>query len=118
MAGRAEAAGLTIIQWSRAVLYNGLGRYEEALAAAQQASVYPHDFLYSTWGLVELIEAAVRSGKVEPAADALERLSHHTRAGGTDWALGVEARSRALVSEDEGAEDLYREAIERLARTR
>jgi DNA-binding CsgD family transcriptional regulator len=118
MVGRAEAAGLTIIRWSSALLYNGLGRYEEALAAAQQASVHPHDFLYSTWGLVELIEAAVRSGKPEPAADALERLSHHTRAGGTDWALGVEARSRGLLSEDEAAERLYREAIERLARTR
>src|SRR3954451_17790433 len=116
--GRAEAAAMTIIQWSRAVLYNGLGRYQESLASAQQASVYAHDFLYSTWGLVELIEAAVRSGKPAAAADALERLSHHTRAGGTDWALGVEARSRALLSEDENADRLYREAIERLARTR
>src|SRR6185312_10229114 len=60
MAGRAEGAGLTIIRWSSAVLYNGLGRYDEALAAAQQASVYPHDFLYSTWALVELIEAGAR----------------------------------------------------------
>jgi DNA-binding CsgD family transcriptional regulator/tetratricopeptide (TPR) repeat protein len=116
--GRAEAAGLTIIQWSSAVLYNGLGRYPEALAAAQQASVYAHDFLYSTWALVEMIEAAVRSGEPEPAAEALQRLSHHTRAGGTDWALGVEARSRALLSEDETADRLYGEAIERLARTR
>jgi DNA-binding CsgD family transcriptional regulator len=118
MAGRAEDAGLTIIRWSSAVLYNGLGRYEEALAAAEEASAYPHDFLYSTWGQVELIEAAVRSGKPEPAADALERLSNHTRAGGTDWALGVEARSRALLSDNDAAELLYREAIERLARTR
>jgi DNA-binding CsgD family transcriptional regulator len=118
MVDRAEAAGLTIIGWSRAVLYNGLGRYAEALAAAQQASVYPHDFLYSTWALVELIEAAVRRGKPEAAPDALERLSHHARAGGTDWALGVEARSRALLSEGEAAERLYREALERLARTR
>jgi DNA-binding CsgD family transcriptional regulator len=118
MVGRAEGAGLTIIRWSRALLYNGLGRYDEALAAAQEASVYPYDFLYSTWGLVELIEAAVRSGKPEPAADALHRLSDHTRAGGTDWALGIEARSRALVSAGDAAERLYREAIERLGRTR
>ena len=118
MAGRAEAAGMTIIRWSSAVLYNGLGRYDEALAAAQQASVYPHDFLYSTWALVELIEAAVRSGRPEPAADALHRLSDHTRAGGTEWALGVEARSRALLSENDAAERLYRAAIERLAGTR
>jgi DNA-binding CsgD family transcriptional regulator len=118
MVGRAETAGLTIIRWSSAVLYNGLGRYEEALAAARQASFYPHEFLYATWGLVELIEAAVRSGKPEPAADAMQHLSEHTGAAGTDWALGVEARSRALLSDDAAAERLYREAIERLARTR
>jgi DNA-binding CsgD family transcriptional regulator/tetratricopeptide (TPR) repeat protein len=118
LVARGQGAGLTIIRWSSALLYNGLGRYEEALAAAHQASVHPHDFLYSTWGLVELIEAAVRSGKPEPAADALRRLSETTRASGTDWALGIEARSRALLSDDEAAERLYREAIERLARTR
>src|SRR3954467_6655750 len=118
MAGRAEGAGLTIIQWSRAVLYNGLGRYDEALASAQPASVYAHDFLYSTWGLGERTGPAVRSGNPAAAADALERLSDHTRAGGTDWALGVEARSRALLSENEDAERLHREALERLARTR
>jgi DNA-binding CsgD family transcriptional regulator len=109
---------VTIIQWSSALLYNGLGRYEEALAAARQASAYPHDFVYSTWGLVELIEAAVRSGKPEAATDALRRLSDNTRASGTDWALGIEARSRALLSEGGAAERLYREAIERLGRTR
>jgi hypothetical protein len=69
-------------------------------------------------GLVELIEAAVRSGAPELATDAFERLSETTRASGTDWALGVEARLRALLSEGDGAEQLYREAIERLARTR
>jgi hypothetical protein len=51
---------------------------------------------FSTWGLVELIEAATRSGKAERAPDALERLAATTRAGGTDWALGIETRSRAL----------------------
>jgi DNA-binding CsgD family transcriptional regulator len=116
--GRGEGMGLAIIRWASAVLYNGLGRYEEALAAAQQASAYPHELLFSTWGLEELIEAAVRSGKPEPAADALRRLSDKTRASGTDWALGIEARSRALLSADADAERLYREAIERLGRTR
>jgi DNA-binding CsgD family transcriptional regulator len=101
-----------------AVLYNGQGRYEEALAAAQQASAHPQELLFSTWGLVELIEAAARSGKPEPAAVALRRLSDKTRASGTDWALGIEARSRALLSGNEAAERLYREAVERLARTR
>ena len=70
------------------------------------------------WGLVELIEAAARSGNAKLATDALERLSQTTTANGTDWALGVEARSRALLSEGEMAEALYRQAIERLARTR
>jgi DNA-binding CsgD family transcriptional regulator len=69
-------------------------------------------------GVVELIEAAVRSGKAELAVAALGRLSQTTAAGGTDWALGIEARSRALLSDNETAERLYREAIERLERTR
>ena len=73
---------------------------------------------FSTWGLVELIEAAVRTGKPEAAADALRRVSDKTRASGTDWALGVEARSRALLSDGEAAETLYRQAIEALERTR
>jgi ATP/maltotriose-dependent transcriptional regulator MalT len=73
---------------------------------------------FSTWAAVELIEAASRTGEVERAADALERLSSIARAGGTDWALGVEARSRALLSDGDAAERLYREAIERLQRTR
>ena len=67
---------------------------------------------------MELVEAAVRSGEPELAADAFRRLSETTGAAGTDWALGIEARSRALLSDDEAAERLYREAIERLARTR
>jgi DNA-binding CsgD family transcriptional regulator len=115
---RGQGAGLAIIRWASALLYNGLGRYEEAVAAAQQASENPHELLFSTWGLVELIEAAVRSGGPEPAAEALQRLCDTTRASGTDWALGIEARSRALLSANDAAERLYREAIERLARTR
>jgi DNA-binding CsgD family transcriptional regulator len=115
---RGEGMGLSIIRWASAVLYNGLGRHEEALAAAQQASAYPQELLFSTWGLVELIEAAARTGQAARAADALQRLSETTSAGGTDWALGIEARSRALLSEDPAADRLYREAIERLGRTR
>jgi DNA-binding CsgD family transcriptional regulator len=102
----------------RAVLYNGLGRYDDALAAARQATEYSEDLGFSDWGLVELIEAAARSGKVELAADALGRLSRTTTSGGTDLVQGVEARSRALLSEGEAAETLYRQAIERLTRTR
>jgi DNA-binding CsgD family transcriptional regulator len=118
LVARGQGAGLAIMRWASALLYNGLGRYEEALAAAQQASENPYELLFSTWGLVELIEAAVRSKAPKAAADGLQRLSDTTRASGTDWALGVEARSRALVSDNEAAERLYREAIERLARTR
>ena len=118
LVARGEGAGLAIIPWASALLYNGLGRYEEARVTAQQAGAYHHDLLFSSWGLVELIEAAVRSGNPEPAADALRRLSETTRGSGTDWALGIEARSRALLSDDEAAERLYREAIERFARTR
>jgi DNA-binding CsgD family transcriptional regulator len=107
---------LASIQWATAVLYNGLGRYGEALAAAQQASEHPQELL-STLILPELIEAAVRSGQVARAAEVLDLLAETTRASGTDWALGTEARSRALLSENEAAEDLYREAIDSLGRT-
>ena len=115
---RGEGVGLTAIAWARAQLYNSLGRYAEALAAAEQASEHPEELFFSTWGLVELIEAAARSGKRQRAADALQRLTESTRACGTDWALGIETRSRALLSDGEVADRLYREAIDRLGRTR
>ncbi|HEX4690857.1 MAG TPA: AAA family ATPase, partial [Solirubrobacteraceae bacterium] len=115
---RGDRQGLRFIHWVTAVLDNGLGRYQEALVAARQAGEDTHASWWRSWGLVELIEAAVRSGKPELAADALGRLTQTTAAGGTDWALGIEARSRALLTEGQAAETLYREAIERLARTR
>src|SRR5205807_113530 len=114
---RGEGQGLALIGWTSAVLYNGVGRYEDALDAAQQVGEHPEELPYA-WGLVELIEAAARSGKAARAGDALQRLSTTTRASGTDWALGIEARSRALLSDGEAAEGLYREAIDRLGRTR
>jgi DNA-binding CsgD family transcriptional regulator len=114
---RGEGLGLSDIEWASAMLYNGLGRYEDARAAAQQVREYPHDPLFS-WVLPEFIEAATRSGRAEGADDALKRLAESTRASGTDWALGIEARSRALLSDGEAAEYLYREAIQRLGRTR
>ncbi|WP_416982622.1 ATP-binding protein [Streptomyces sp. T028] len=115
---RGQGAAVTIAHWYHALLCNSLGQYADALIAAQQAAADQQQFASPHWGLVELVEAAARSGSPEPAADALERLSETTQASGTDWALGVEARSRALLSEDEAAERLYREAIERLDRTR
>ena len=115
---RGEGLGLTSVQWADAVLCNSLGRYEEALAAAQRASEDSPAVRFASWALVELVEAAVRSGVPERAAGALQRLSGIARACGTDWALGAEARSRALVSDGEAAESLYREAIDRFGRTR
>jgi DNA-binding CsgD family transcriptional regulator len=113
---RGEALGLTAARWATAVLYNGLGRYQEALAAAMQASDREEDLGFSNWSLAELVEAAVRSGETAAGADALERLTRSTRPCGTDWALGIEARSRALLSEGGSAEIQYREAIDRLGR--
>jgi DNA-binding CsgD family transcriptional regulator len=116
---RGEGAGLTAVEWASAVLYNGLGRYEDALRAAEQAAEHLEELRFATWALVELIEAAARSGQDARAAGALRRLAETTRAAGTDWALGIEARSRALLSRNPAAADgLHREAIARLGRTR
>ena len=114
---RGEGMGVGISHFTAALLYNGLRRYDEALAEAEQACEH-EDLGVISWALTELIEAAARCGRHEIATDALERLSLTAQAAGTDWALGVEARSRALVSEDHAAEALYREAIDRLGRTR
>jgi DNA-binding CsgD family transcriptional regulator/tetratricopeptide (TPR) repeat protein len=113
---RGEGRGVTS-QYSAALLYNGLGHYDKALAAAEQVCEYD-DVGVLGWELAELIEAAVRSGQPARASEPLRRLSETTRASGTDWALGTEARSRALLSEGETADRSYREAIERLGRTR
>ena len=99
---RGEGRALSFIGWADAVLYNSLGRYEEALAAAQRASEDSPAVQFASWALVELVEAAVRSAVPERAAGALQRLSGIARACGTDWALGAEARSRALVSDGAG----------------
>jgi DNA-binding CsgD family transcriptional regulator len=115
---RGEGMGLTVSQWVTAVLANGRARYEEAYAAASEATADPHELFFSTFATVELIEAASRTGRSERAAEALEVLSESTQASGTPWAFAVEARSRALVTPDEAAEALFREAIARLQPTR
>jgi ATP/maltotriose-dependent transcriptional regulator MalT len=115
--GRGEGGVLTFIEHARALLYNGLGRYEAALAAAENASVQD-ELAVSTWSVPELVEAAARGGRSDLAAVALERLIERTQAAGTDWALGIEARSRALLSEGPAADELYREAVDRLSRCR
>ena len=115
---RGEGIGLTVTQWATAVRCNGQGRYDQALAAARKACEYPHELGFSTWSLAELVEAASRSGQPELASDALGRLTETTRTSGTAWALGMEARSRALLSEGNAAEVLYQAAIDQLGRTR
>ena len=115
---RGEGLWLAATDWGNAVRYNGLGHYDEALAAAERAAEDPHGLGTPIWLLTDLIEAAVRSGKPERAAGPFERLAEVAEANGTEWALGVRARSEALLSEGETADRLYREAIERLGRTR
>jgi DNA-binding CsgD family transcriptional regulator len=115
---RGEGIGMTAADWASAVLNNGIGRYQTALSAAQRATDHPADLGVSAWAAVELIEAAVRCGMTDIAAGTLRWLTEITSASATDWALGVEARSRALLNEGEDAERLYRESIERLGRTR
>jgi DNA-binding CsgD family transcriptional regulator len=104
-------------RWAEAVLYNGLGRYRDAARSAADASADGVTLRPAMWALVELVEAAVRSGEPSLASDALVRLVNTTRPCDTDFARGIEARSRALVAEGPAAEHLYEEAIERLSRT-
>jgi DNA-binding CsgD family transcriptional regulator/tetratricopeptide (TPR) repeat protein len=115
---RGEGIGVAVTQWASALLDNGLGRYEDALVAAQQAAEHSEEMTVPTWALVESIEASTRSGRPEVGIDALRQLVVTTQASGTDWALGLEARSRALLTRGEDAERRYLEAIERLERTR
>jgi DNA-binding CsgD family transcriptional regulator len=114
---RGEGIGLAVSEYARAVLCNGLGQYEEAVAAATAASEY-QEVVVENWGLTELIESAIRTGRSDLAAKALTRLSAKTSAAGTPWAVGIEARSRALSSEGGVAEGLFHEAIAQLSRTR
>jgi DNA-binding CsgD family transcriptional regulator len=114
---RGEGAGLEFMDWAEAVLYNGLGRYAEALAASRRV-LDRAELVPANWAMPELVEAAARAGDRELAADTDRRLAERSKASGTDWALGIAARSHALVVEDGRADDLYVEAIERLTRTR
>ena len=115
---RGEGLAVQMANWSAAVLHNGLGRYAEALAVAEPASEETYSPLSTQLILPELIEAAVRTGRADLARAALDRLSAMTVIEGSDWAKGLEARSRALVSEGREAEQYYAEAVERLGRTR
>jgi DNA-binding CsgD family transcriptional regulator len=115
---RGYGIGLDALRWAKAVLGNGLGRYDEALAAAQPGAAHPPAMSVYSRTLCELVEAAARCGRPEVAADAVRRLAEMARACSTDWILGVEARARALVADPRDADELYRQAIEHLGRTR
>jgi DNA-binding CsgD family transcriptional regulator len=115
---RGLGIGLDALHWAKVVLGNGLGRYDEALVAARPGAAYPPAMNVHSRTLTELVEAAVRCGRPEEAADAIRRLAEMASACGTDWILGIEARSRALVADPADADELYRRAIDRLSRTR
>jgi DNA-binding CsgD family transcriptional regulator len=114
---RGEGAGMTAVGMANALLFLGLGRYQEALPAAQLATASPGTIGTPPWAVAELIEAAARTGKTDIAADAYERFVEMTDASGSEWALGHQARARAQLSEGAEADDSYREAIGRLQRT-
>jgi DNA-binding CsgD family transcriptional regulator len=116
---RGEGFALGFARQAIAVLFNGLGRYEEAFAAVREAvDVAPYSELSTPSAVAELVEAAARAGERRIAERALDRLTLSTRPSGSDWALGVEARSRALLTNGAAAERLYQEALERLRPTR
>ena len=117
-AASGQGTAVQYAHWANSVLMNGLGRYEEALAAAVEATRGTPELFVAMWALGELIEAATRTGNAERAKDALARLGEQTKASDADWALGIHAQSRALLSEGEAAERSYCEAIDRLGRTR
>ncbi|WP_394552066.1 AAA family ATPase [Agromyces sp. MMS24-JH15] len=114
---RGEGRGIGGFGYATGVLNNGLGRYEAAFAGTRSATEYD-DLGITGFALLELVEAGVRSGARDQAVSAFEKLERGTRASGTDWALGVQAWTRAMLSEDADAEERYREAIRRLERTR
>ncbi|MGH2945091.1 MAG: LuxR C-terminal-related transcriptional regulator [Solirubrobacteraceae bacterium] len=116
--GAGQGTAVQYARWANSVLMNGLARYEEALAGAVEASEDTPELSIAAWALSELTEAATRTGNAELANGAVARLGEQTEATDADWALGLHARARALLSGGEAAERLYREAIDRLGRTR
>jgi DNA-binding CsgD family transcriptional regulator len=115
---RGEGIGVAICEYTRAVLCNGLGQYEEALEAAISATLDPNEFVAHNWGLIELIEAAARTDEPYLARDALDEVSTKAGAAGTDWALGVRSLGQALLDDRATAETRFRDATTRLGRTR
>jgi DNA-binding CsgD family transcriptional regulator len=114
---RGEGIGVAISAYARAVLSNGLGRYEDALAAAASASDH-REVVAENWGLSELVEPATRCGRTDLATDALHRLADKAQASNTDWVRGIEARARALLADRVSADRWFRVAVDHLGRTR
>ena len=112
-----QGMAVMVAHWADSRLNNGLGRYEAAASAAREVTENAIDPWTPVGALPELVEAATRLGETDLARDALDRLAAATQPAGTDFALGVEARSRALVSAGGAAEPLFHESIERLGRT-
>jgi len=115
---RGEDTGVLVVHWAQSLLLNGLARYQDAALAARAATEHPVESAVVYWALAELIEAAVRSGQPELAAGAYERLAATARARRTEWALGLQARSGALLATGGTADARYRQAIQHLGRTR
>ncbi|WP_084467658.1 helix-turn-helix transcriptional regulator [Promicromonospora sukumoe] len=115
---RGEGIGVAFAEGASALLNNGLGRFEEAMAAGLRATAYDKDLAALNWVLVELVESALRCGETVIADDACQKIAEMAHATGTDWARGALARTRALVSTGEAADRLYRESLTRLGRTR
>jgi DNA-binding CsgD family transcriptional regulator len=115
---RGEGWGVAFGEYTRALLCNGLGQHDEALIAAGRAGDASQGRTGMNLAAPELIEAAWKAGRPDLAAAAVDQLSRKARASGTDWGLGIEARSRALMSDGDVAEDGFRTAIEHLSRTR
>jgi DNA-binding CsgD family transcriptional regulator len=115
---RGEGLGLAAAKWATAVLYNGLGQYEEALSAAEESIGYGGALTVAHWAMAEMIEAAARTEQPGRAAEAMRDLSQVATAAGTDWALGVRARSLAVLSTGQTADNLYRTAIRHLSQSR
>ena len=113
-----QGTAVQYVHWASSVLLNGLGRHDDAIAAARLASDDTPELFVSVWASIELVEAAVKCDEPELARASLERVTAAAAVAPTDWALGIAARSRALLEEGPAAERLYREAIERLGRTR
>lgn len=115
---RGEGIGVTFAEGASALLNNGLGRFEEAVAAGLRATAYDKDLAALNWVLVELVEAAIRCGETEIASNACQKITEMADSTGTDWALGARARTQALLSTGEAAELLYRESLAHFGKTR